>query len=350
MMHDDIYYHEERKFASEHFFGSVIFTLLAFILANQTNGEIARDVFTGAFVLVGLMVFSALYYYFIAKFPDLLVNIRRYLIIFADLIAVTVLIIAYGSNGLFLFPFYVLIVMRSGLSFGISFFYASLILSVVSWLFLLYVSVYWREHADIIATFAITTFIIPFFYLRYIIRVHEENSELTQTLHEVVYDAIYDELTGVSNRKQYKEYVKKLIEEKRPFSLLFIDLDKFKVINDTYGHQIGDEVLKETTRRLSECLEEGDFIARLGGDEFVVLTERKKAYMEKFVRKLTTHTIGSYMVGDKTISIEISIGISCFPEDAKTEVSLAKKADEAMYFAKNTEGRDHCFYCEIAID
>jgi len=86
-------------------------------------------------------------------------------------------------------------------------------------------------------------------------------------------------LTGVANRKQYKDTMMDLIHEKEPFALLFIDLNKFKAINDTHGHHVGDEVLKEVARRLSENIDDDDFLARLGGDEFVIITKRNWSVM-----------------------------------------------------------------------
>ena len=73
-----------------------------------------------------------------------------------------------------------------------------------------------------------------------------------------------------------------LLQEKTPFTLLFIDVDKLQAINDTHGKHVGDEVLKEVARRLNEQMDDGDFIARLGGDDFALITTREKIYFEKF--------------------------------------------------------------------
>jgi len=347
MLTQNIYYQEERKYASNRFLALVVLTLLAFVLSGQSSGMMAeKSVLTG-FVLLALALFSMAHYYFITAFPSSFVSIRKNLLIFLDLAVLTFFIIVYGEIGLFLLPLYILIVMRSGLSFGISFFYSSLLFAGASWVVLLTYSPYWKAHSDIIAVFAITTFLIPFFYLRVITRVHEENHELTQTLNDVSYDANYDELTGVANRKQYKEKMMELLHDKTPFSLLFIDLNKFKAINDTHGHHVGDEVLKEVARRLSENIDKDDFIARLGGDEFVIITTRKKVYMEKFIAKLERNVIGRHKVGSLIVPIELSIGISFYPEDNHGAMLLAKYADEAMYRAKKDEERYHYFYHEI---
>jgi len=347
MLTQNIYYQEERKYASDRFLVLVVLTLLAFILSGQSSGSVAeKSVLTG-FVLLALTFFSMMHYYFISTYPSALVSVRKNLLIFSDLAVLTFLIITYGETGLFLLPLYILIVMRSGLSFGLSFFYSSLLFAGASFVVLITYSSYWKVHSDIIATFAITTFLMPFFYLRIFIRVDEENRELAQTLNDVSSDANYDELTGAANRKQYKEKMLKLLHNKTPFALLFIDLNKFKAINDTHGHHVGDEVLKEVARRLSENIDKDDFIARLGGDEFVIITTRKKVYMEKFIAKLERNVIGRHKVGSLIVPIELSIGISFYPEDNHGAMLLAKYADEAMYRAKKDEERYHYFYHEI---
>ncbi len=347
MLTDNIYYQEERKYASDRFIALVVLTLLSFVIAGQTSGTFAENVVLSGFTLLVLLLFSMAHYYFISSFPGTLIAVRKNLLILADLGVLTFLIMTFGENGLFFFPLYILIVMRSGLSFGISYFYTSLMFAGVSWIALLLYSPYWKEHSNIIATFAITTFLIPLFYLKFITRVHEENHELAKTLNDVTYDANYDELTGIANRKQYKEMMKRLITEKEPFALLFIDLNKFKAINDTHGHHVGDEVLKEVARRLSENIEEDDFLARLGGDEFVIITKRKRVYMDKFLAKLEHNVIGRHKVGSIIVPIELSIGISYFPDDNRTAMMLAKYADEAMYTAKKDPDRYHYFYHEI---
>ncbi|MBA1420790.1 MAG: diguanylate cyclase [Epsilonproteobacteria bacterium] len=100
-------------------------------------------------------------------------------------------------------------------------------------------------------------------------------------------------------------------------------------------------------RRLSEGIVEDDMLARLGGDEFVIITRRKKAFLPKFLSRLEEITIGNHTVGNKDILIELSIGVSLFPDDSKSETFLRKYADEAMYCAKKRNDTYHVFYEEI---
>jgi diguanylate cyclase (GGDEF)-like protein len=154
--------------------------------------------------------------------------------------------------------------------------------------------------------------------------------------------AHFDQLTGLPNRTLLLDRLNQAISVSnrslRAISLLFIDLDGFKPVNDTYGHAIGDRLLKEVAERLLTCLREGDTAARLGGDEFVVIL------LESDIERAITvaHRIMGtlripYEFGKKTISsISASIGIAEYPEHAEDLDTLLTSADNAMYMAKKS--------------
>ncbi len=152
--------------------------------------------------------------------------------------------------------------------------------------------------------------------------------------------AHFDQLTGLPNRTLLLDRLHQAISvssrTSRAISLLFIDLDGFKQVNDTYGHGIGDRLLKEVAARLLACLREGDTAARLGGDEFVVVLlesdlDRATTVAERILETLRE----SYGFGKKTISsISASIGIAVYPEHANELDALLAAADNAMYVAK----------------
>ena len=346
MQTKNIYYQEEKNHASSRLTFLIIITFFSFVFYEQASDNIMKKMLLVSLVLGVLTLISMVHYFFIVRKPDTLVRHRKNLLVFLDLIMLTFTIALLKEHGLFLLPFYILIVMRSGLSFGIEYFYTSIILATISWLLLLGYSPYWKEHSDIIATFAMTTLLIPLFYIRFITRVHDKNDELSDILASTEYDANYDTLTGLANRKMYKEYIKNLMKERTPFALLFIDLNKFKIINDTHGHDIGDKVLHESASRLVHAIGNDDFIARLGGDEFVIITKRKKAFLKKFVESIETNVIGKYVVNGIAVPISLSIGISIFPDDSPDEIMLSKHADEAMYVAKKKEDTFHQFYSD----
>lgn len=157
--------------------------------------------------------------------------------------------------------------------------------------------------------------------------------------------AHFDQLTGLPNRTLLLDRLNQAISvanrTSRIISLLFIDLDGFKTVNDTYGHAIGDCLLKEVAARLLSCLREGDTAARLGGDEFVViLLESSIDRAATVANRILVTLRAPYEFGKKTISsISASIGIAEYPNHAKGLDALLTAADNAMYVAKKS-GKD----------
>ncbi len=348
MLSENIYYQEERRHASERFIVLVVLTLVAFVLSGQSNGEVAEKSILVGFVLLVVDLFSLAHYYFIANFPNRLVEIRKHTILLMDVALLTFFVLMFDKNGIFLLPLYTVIVMRAGLDFGVQFFYTSLFLTAVSWFVLYVYSPYWQNHTDILAAFAIAIVLMPLFYLKYIIAINEENTEIGQGLVETAPEETYDKLTGVATRKEFKDRMVELLHEKKPFTLLFLDVDKLQAINDTHGKHIGDELLKEVARRLNEQMDEEDFLARLGGDDFALITTREQIYFEKFLAKLERSVIGRHKIGSIIVPLELNIGISRYPDDAENAMMLSKYADEAIKAAQKDSKRYHYFHHEIS--
>lgn len=167
---------------------------------------------------------------------------------------------------------------------------------------------------------------------------------------ELRYLASYDSLTGLPNRTLLMDRIQHGIEQakraKKSLALCFIDLDKFKQVNDSLGHDVGDQLLQEVARRLRATLRETDTIARLGGDEFVVLLESYKNddNISHVARKML-QSIGEPMqLGIHTVSVSPSIGIAVYPDDATDANSLLKHADVAMYHAKDLGRNNFQFF------
>ncbi len=152
--------------------------------------------------------------------------------------------------------------------------------------------------------------------------------------------AHFDQLTGIPNRTLLMDRLKQAFavssRTSKPISLIFIDLDGFKPVNDTYGHSIGDRLLKEVAKRLMTCIRDGDTAARLGGDEFVVLLlESDMDRAIKITKRILEKLSEPYELGKKHISsISASIGIAGYPIHADDFDSLLTAADNAMYDAK----------------
>jgi diguanylate cyclase (GGDEF)-like protein len=137
----------------------------------------------------------------------------------------------------------------------------------------------------------------------------------------------------------------RIILWKQPMAILFIDLDRFKVINDTKGHTFGDLLLEKVTERLKNCLSKNDFIVRYGGDEFIIVlqnvTREKVSHIAETIIQQFTE---SFVVDGLEIFTTPSIGISMYPEDGEDIDTLIKNADAAMYLAKETGKNNYQFY------
>ncbi|WP_159427717.1 sensor domain-containing diguanylate cyclase [Desulfonauticus submarinus] len=164
------------------------------------------------------------------------------------------------------------------------------------------------------------------------------------------YLAFHDVLTGLPNRLYFLKVAGKALEEVKNsnkfLGLIYIDVNDFKLINDIFGHGVGDAILVGVSKRLEEILREGDFIARLGGDEFVVLIKdlKKKEYLEQIAKKIIEGFKKPFLVDNEEIILSLSLGLSVFPEHGKTLNALLKSADEAMYMAKNDKTKEYVVF------
>ena len=152
--------------------------------------------------------------------------------------------------------------------------------------------------------------------------------------------ALFDTLTGLANRHQFTERLKSLLAQRddplAPVTLMFLDVDRFKSINDSLGHAAGDEVLKEFAHRLADAVRPTDVVARLAGDEFVVILEglRDRASVEAIAQKVLAAMAAQFNVEGRALSVSTSIGIACAAAHETSPAELLAAADGALYEAK----------------
>lgn len=181
---------------------------------------------------------------------------------------------------------------------------------------------------------------------------HSDISALKETEERLRHLASFDTLTKLPNRHMFVEHLNlALAETKRDdchHALLFLDLDRFKIINDSLGHTIGDQLLVEVALRLKSVLREVDFVARLGGDEFTVLLKRiQKPYQAAEAAERIIEALNKpYNLSGHQVVSSPSIGIVLYPDDGTTLEDLIKKADLAMYQAKQQGGSSYHFFNE----
>jgi len=185
-------------------------------------------------------------------------------------------------------------------------------------------------------------------------RLIRHRRELEKHKAEINYIAYHDTLTGLPNRVALNGMIKEAIETARQnntiFAIFFIDLDRFKIINDTLGHQVGDQMIKIVSKRIKRILREHDKIARIGGDEFVVVIEKITNTEESaLIAEKILKTINQIIAIDSyDLRTTASIGIAHYPEDGNDIGTLIKNADSAMYLAKE-EGKNNYQYYTHAL-
>ncbi len=177
---------------------------------------------------------------------------------------------------------------------------------------------------------------------------------LLQTAHagQIRHQADHDPLTGLPNRRYFRDLLGQSMtrahENDHLIAVLFIDLDRFKPINDSLGHQAGDRLLKVIAERLTACCRDSDIVARLGGDEFTIILDRVDhvRHIERCAQRVIDTVSRPIHLDDKELSVGASVGISIYPFDDLDIDELIKHADTAMYHAKDSGRNRYAYYSE----
>ncbi len=178
-----------------------------------------------------------------------------------------------------------------------------------------------------------------------VVAIYDDVTQQKQAEEQLHHLAHYDTLTALPNRTLFADRLRQALgnarRDKVHIALMFLDLDKFKPVNDTFGHDVGDLLLKEAALRMQRCVRESDTVSRIGGDEFVVLLPTVEAEQDAMrIAKKMLHTLERpFELADHCICISASIGIAVYPEHGDDEKLLTRHADVAMYYAK-TGGRN----------
>lgn len=163
-----------------------------------------------------------------------------------------------------------------------------------------------------------------------------------QTAYRLQYIARHDPLTDLPNRELFHDRLHTALAKARrngePLSLLYIDLDRFKQVNDTFGHATGDLLLREVAQRINGCVRESDTVGRLGGDEFVVLLVTPPQHVAAIAEKIRDALERTFELAEQSVHISASIGIAHYPAHGEDDKQLMRHADGAMYVAKDQGG------------
>ncbi len=191
--------------------------------------------------------------------------------------------------------------------------------------------------------------------VKYLVAVFSDVTKVREKDERIRYLAHHDDLTGLANRRLLQDRLNHAFELSRRdgglLAVMFLDLDHFKYVNDSLGHEVGDRLLREVAQRVVGCVRRTDTVARMGGDEFVIILDTIDSANDvaHVATKLTTALAEPYIVSGQTLHVTVSIGISLFPDDAGDVTTLMKNADTAMYAAK-LQGRNTFRFFDAAMN
>lgn len=184
-------------------------------------------------------------------------------------------------------------------------------------------------------------------------KVTSRTKELESLTEQLRHQAYHDALTGLPNRSLFYERLEHAIAQasrsEQKHAILYIDLDGFKNINDTLGHEIGDKFLKQLTLRLQQVTRQSDTLCRLGGDEFTLIINNvsDREVINNIARQILENIMQPVECSQHQVSVTASIGVSRYPEDSESPSQLIMRADTAMYAAKNNGKNQIVFYSEL---
>lgn len=187
---------------------------------------------------------------------------------------------------------------------------------------------------------------------RYVVSMAQDVTEGKVAQEKIEFLAYHDALTNLPNRLLAKDHLQQAIldaeRERSKVALLFVDLDKFKTINDSLGHLVGDELLKGVSARLRECLRDSDTLSRQGGDEFLIILKgiRDSESITVVTEKILERLAQPFLIEQHELAISLSIGIAVYPDDGADFETLLKKSDTAMYQAKESGRNTYRFHTE----
>lgn len=180
-----------------------------------------------------------------------------------------------------------------------------------------------KDVTRLIYTMLIIVFVLSFYYIKHYLKIMDFTRK--------------DAMTNALNHKSFRNFVDKQLKQRKQLALIIIDLDKFKEINDTYGHPVGDEVIKEAVRRINHALRETDKLARIGGDEFAVYIDEgsKEEVLSSIERRIRDALAQPMMIDHHVVNVKFSIGHAISERDGHSYGELYSAADKKMYMNKN---------------
>ena len=313
---------------------------LLYVLFFDTSGKLTADQHHVLYLVFFIFLASVGIFALIVIWPQASPT-RRLLGMVFDFGLTSYFMYAMEDNGILFFPVYLWVTVGNGLRYGASYLYTAMAISIVSFTVVFSSSAYWQGQWGFSIGLLIGLVALPLYFSSLLKQLNEQHNELKKLYELTARHATHDSLTGLPNRKHFHDHLAETItfakRDKIIFSVLYLDLDGFKTINDALGHAAGDQVIESTARRLEQCVRKGDMVARVGGDEFVVLLRDINSIdVAKVAEKIIKILSDSFTIAAEPLYITTSIGVASYPQDGDDANALIHSADSAMYEAKRS--------------
>ncbi len=321
-------------------FTRVSISLISLIIAISMIVVLHEEKYLMAFYCVLFhLVFSLIIFVLVKENPQE-VFARRVFGIILDLSMLSLVVYVLGTKGIFVYPIYLWVIVGNGMRYGLKYLFISLTVAIALFFVAIYFSPLWKGEFLLALSLAVGFIFLSMFYIKLIKKLHILNEKLSLELEKTKHASLHDPLTGLPNRSFFSLCLKKTLSRCTrsgdSFSVAYMDLDNFKPVNDTFGHDYGDKLLQDVAERMKSVLRDSDFVARLGGDEFGIIIIGANNLEETMVciDRLQKVINEPYNIFGKTINISGSFGVAIYPLSGDCEMTLLKEADKNMYLNK----------------
>jgi diguanylate cyclase (GGDEF)-like protein len=276
--------------------------------------------------------------------------VRQYLATSADLAILGYAVYLQGVNGLSFYPLFLWVTIGNGLRFGSRQLWLATAVGLPIFLLATLESGLARSFPDVVLSMLAGLAIMPKFFMVILRRLAKANQILSEQHRAARHMATHDALTGLPNRASLEEHLRQLMLSTRASrgisGVLFLDLDNFKTINDSFGHDHGDILLRAVAQCMRASVRQGDNVIRFGGDEFIILIQNAKRQEEVLaaVEHLLNSLRRTFEIGPYQAYVTCSCGVALFPQDGEDPMTLVKHADTAMYRAKEAGRNSYSLY------